>query len=167
MLKPLLFASLLFLLQKPDKPIETAILAGRVTLPSEALLSEPLQVVLFPAEYSELWETEVQKRLDGYWERYKPAFAQRKEFFAEVSLMAYREATQYVVTRMRREAPAKLAQLLQNTTPEGGFEFKNIPPGMYKVVALGRIKNQDMLWQESVDLNNAIPQFLQLKKRIP
>jgi hypothetical protein len=167
MLKPLLLVTLLFLIQKPDKPVETAILAGRVTLPTEVTLSQPLQVVLFPPEYSDLWETEVQRRLDGYWERYKPAFAQRKEFFAEVSLMAYREATQYVVTRMRREVPAKLAELVQNTSPEGRFEFKNIPLGIYKVVALGRVDGQELLWQESVDLNSPLPQFLQLKKRIP
>ena len=163
MLKPLLLAALLLLAQKPDTPAETGILAGRVTLPAETALSQPLQVILFPPDYSDLWESEVQKRLDGYWERYKPAFIQKKEFFAEVSLMAYREATQFVLTRMRREIPAKLADLVQNASPEGRFEFKGFPLGTYKVVALGRIDGQDVLWQESVDLNSSIPQFLQLK----
>ena len=167
MLKPLLFAALFILTQKPTKPVETGIIAGRVAAPAETTISQPLQIVLLPPQYSGIWESDVQQRLDGYWERYKPAFAQKKEYFSEVSQMAYREATQFIINRMRRDIPDKIPDLIQNSSPNGLFEFNNVVPGEYTVVALGRVGGQNFVWKEAININGPVPQFLELKKHIP
>jgi len=130
-------------------------------------LSGPAQVVLLPPEYLEMWNTDVQERLDNYWERYKPTFIQQKELFAEVEKMAYRDAFEHIVALMRRDNRTRSADLVRASTADGRFEFKNVPPGRYKILALGRAGNQEMVWADSVDLGGAVPLYVQLKKTIP
>src|SRR3989440_6204923 len=83
--KAFLIAALLVLGQKPQ---ETGIVMGIVVPPVSQQISPPVQVILLPAQYRDLWNSDLQKRLDVYWEHYKPAFARRKEFFFEVSKQA-------------------------------------------------------------------------------
>ena len=173
MLKSMLFAAMLLAPQQPQtaaKPAEseeTGIIAGAVIAPSQPTMSQPVQVILLPPRYMNLWNSDVQKRLDVYWERYKPAFAVQKEMFFEVSRMAHKEATNYVVTRMRRDAPGNVSDYLKEASPDGKFEFKNVPFGEYKVLAVGKAGDKDLLWHESIDVRSPIPQFLELKKRLP
>ena len=164
MFKTFLIAAFLLFGQKPE---ETGIIAGTVVAPASQKISPPVQIILLSARYSDLWNSDVQKRLDAYWERYKPAFARQKEFFFEVSRQAHREATNYVITRMRRDSSSDAANYLKEASPDGKFEFKNVPFGEYKILAVGKIGDQDVIWQESVDVRSPIPQFLELKKRIP
>jgi hypothetical protein len=166
MLKPLLFTTLLILAQKEEKPPQTGIIAGAVAAP-EGGFSQPVQVILLSPKYEELWNSDVQKRLDGYWERFKPAFAQQKEIFLEATKMAYRESTQFVITRMRLDLQGQTANFIQQSSLDGRFEFKGVPTGEYKVLAVGKIGTQEVIWQESVKISNSIPQFLQLKKLVP
>ena len=164
MFKGLLVAALLFGAQKPQ---ETGIVAGIVIPPASQQFSPPVQVILLPAQYRDLWNSELQKRLDVYWEHYKPAFARRKEFFFEVSNQAQKETTNYVVTRMRRDSSSNFSNYLKDTSPDGRFEFRNVPYGEYKILAVGTVGNQDVIWQESLEVRSPIPQFLELKKHIP
>src|SRR6266852_9784558 len=101
MVNALLVAATLLLGQETA---QTGIIAGTVVFPASQKTSAPVQVVLLSQQYSDLWNSDLQKRLDVYWERYKPAFARQKEFFFEVSKQAHRETTNYVITRMRRDA---------------------------------------------------------------
>ena len=39
--------------------------------------------------------------------------------------------------------------------------------GQYKILALGKIGDQDVIWQDSVEVQSPLPQFLELKKRVP
>lgn len=173
MFKTLLLAAVLLSQQRPNNSTpsveaeETGIIAGTVVAPGQETLSPPVQVILLSPRYMNLWNSDLQKRLDVYWERYKPAFATQKEFFFEVSRMAHKEATNYIVTRMRRDASGTTSDYLKEASPEGKFEFKNVPFGEYKVLAMGKIGNREVLWQESIDVNSSIPQFLELKKRLP
>src|SRR5437773_9796523 len=98
--KAFLIAALLLLGQKPQ---ETGIVVGIVVAPASQQISPPVQVILLPAQYRDLWNSDLQKRLDAYWEHYKPAFARRKELFFEVSKQAHKEATNYANTRTRRD----------------------------------------------------------------
>lgn len=171
MFGPLLIAAFLILPQKPEakpdhKP-ETGIIAGTVVPAEGQTLAQPAQVVLLNTVYSNLWNSDVQKRLDAYWERYKPAFAAKKEFFFEVSRMAHRDAITYIVMRMRRDLRNDISTYVQDTAAGGKFEFKNVPFGEYRILALGKAGDRDAVWQDSVEIQSPIPQFLTLKKRLP
>ena len=164
MFKTFLIAAFLLFGQKPEG---TGIIAGTVVAPASQKISPPVQIILLSARYSDLWNSDVQKRLDVYWERYKPAFAQKKEFFFEVSRMAQKESVDYILTRMRRDPASNIAEYVREASAEGKFEFKNIPFGEYQILAIGKAGDQDVLWQESVDVHSSVPQFLELKKRLP
>jgi hypothetical protein len=164
MLKALVVAAVLLVAQKPES---TSLITGTVVLPPLQKPSRPVQVILLSSQYMNLWNSDVQKRLDVYWETYKPAFASQKDFFFEISKQAHREATNYVLTRMRRDPSSNLADYLKETSPDGTFEFKNVPFGEYKVLAIGRIGDQDVMWQEFVDVRSSVPQFVEMKKRVP
>ncbi len=166
MLKSLLLAALL--LSSQGGPEKTGVIAGTVVAPSAVRQpAAPVRVILLSPHYTTLWNSDVQKRLDAYWERYKPAFANQKEFFFEVSRMAHEEATNYVVTRMRRDSSGNISDYFKETSSDGKFEFNNVPFGEYKILAIGKVDNQNVIWQESVDVRSPIPQFLELKKRLP
>src|SRR5262245_57927980 len=164
MLKALIVTAALLVAQKPEG---TSLITGTVVLPPLQKPSRPVHVILLSSQYLNLWNSDVQKRLDVYWEIYKPAFASQKDFFFEISKQAHREATNYVLTRMRRDPSNNLADYLKETSPEGTFEFKNVPFGEYKVLAIGRIGDQDVMWQEFVDVRSSVPQFVEMKKRVP
>jgi hypothetical protein len=150
-----------------EKPAETGIITGAVVVSPQQEISQPLQVVLLSPEYVYLWISEVQKRLDRYWQQFQPTFGHRKELFLEMSQRAHQEATNYVVTRMRRNPANNIPDLLMQTSKNGRFEFKNIPFGEYKVLAFGKIGGQEVIWHEFIDVRTSIPRFLELKTRVP
>jgi len=164
MLNAVIIAAILLLGQNAER---TGIIAGSVIASPSEHISKPIQVILLPPRYSDLWNSEVQKRLDMYWQQFQPTFRSRKELFTEFSRQAHRDATNYVVTRMRRDTAGNISPYLLETSVDGKFEFKNIPFGEYKVLALGKIGNQDVIWQEFVDIRSNIPHFLELNKRVP
>jgi len=173
MLKSFMIAALVLAAQKaqpvtePQKTVQSGIIAGTVAPPADQKISDPVQVILLPPRYTNLWNSDVQKRLDSYWERYKPAFAAQKEYFFEVSRMAQKESIDYIVTRMRRDPSSNASDFIKQTSPEGKFEFKNVPFGEYKILAVGRVGDKNVIWQDTVDVHSPIPQFLELKKRLP
>jgi hypothetical protein len=164
MLQTLLIAALLAL---PQQLEPTAIITGAVIPPPQQEIAKPVQVILLSSRYTNIWNSDVQKRLDVYWEIYKPALKSRKDLFFEVSRQAHWEATNYVLMRMRGDASNNISDYLQETSADGKFEFKNVPFGEYKVLAVGKLGEQDVMWQEFVDVRSPIPQFLELSKRVP
>src|SRR5215510_8191806 len=125
MLQSILIGSLLIFTQQPAA--QTGVIAGTVTVPTDQSLSEPVRVILLSPRYADLWDTDVQKRLDMYWERYKPAFAQNKEYFQEISRKAQIESLDYVVTRMRRDISNNIGDYVKQVSADGKFEFSAIP----------------------------------------
>jgi hypothetical protein len=172
MLKSLLLALVIFTQgpkpeAQPPKPPETGIIAGIVVGDPEQKLVHPVRVILLSAHYANLWDTDVQQRLDVYWERFKPAFAIQKEFFFEVSRRAQKEAADAIVFRMRRDPSAAVSEYVKEASPTGTFEFMNIPLGEYKILAVGRVGGEEVIWQDSIYVGSPIPQFVELKNRAP
>lgn len=169
MLKSFLIGALLVLGQKPEAPKEPqfGIILGGVLPPENTTIQGPLQVILMSEQYAKLWNQKLQEQLDLYWERYKPAFVQKKELFFEVSRMAYQDSMQFVLSRMSRDLGANLRNYRIETSVDGKFQFKSVPLGRYNLVAYGRAGDQMYYWQEEIEVTNSVPQFLQLKKRAP
>jgi hypothetical protein len=169
MFRPLLLLAISIFVQsqEPAKPVETGIIAGSVTAPPDQTITEPVQVILLSAEYSNLFSRDLQLRLDTYWERYKPAFTQKKEFFFEIARMAHRDALQSVILRMRRDMRNDISGFVRATSNDGKFEFTNVPLGEYRIFAVGKIGPQDVIWTDTFEIKNSIPQFLELKNRLP
>ena len=148
-------------------PAKSGTIAGKIA-PAEGLkLSRRAQVVLLSPEYIEMWNTDVQERMDNYWERYKPTFIQQKELYREVAKMAYRDSFNWIVAQMQRNNRLRTADLIRETSGDGKFEFTNVPPARYRVLALGRIGVEEILWQESVELTGSVPLYVELKKTLP
>ena len=153
----LLMAALLLITQEPQ---QTGVVAGSVVPP------EPVHVILLGPGYVDLWANELQRRLDLYWQQYQVAFGTRKELFSQFARQAHRDATNYVFTRMQLDLSGKASSYIMETSTDGKFEFKNLPFGEYKILAFAK-NNQELIWQESVDVRTPIPYFLELRKRIP
>src|SRR5262245_1910898 len=113
---------LAFLLVGQD-PQQTGVVAGSVVPPQSA------QVILLGPDYADLWATEVQKRLDVYWQQYQTVLASRKEVFSQLSRQAHKDAASIIVTRMRNELPGKASDYVLETSADGKFEFRNLPFG--------------------------------------
>jgi len=94
----------------------------------------------------------------------KQPLAQKKELFFELSRQAYLDTLQSVTDQMRRDLGSSTSKFIKNTSPDGKFDFPNIPLGDYKVVAVGKNGSQQSVWLESVTLTSPLPQFVQLKK---
>ena len=112
-----------------------------------------------------MFNAEAQQRIDRYWETFKPEFAEKKELFFQVAPMAYRDALDTVVNRMRRDSKINAASLIKSV-PGGQFEFRGVSPGYYKIVAIAPIRNMDYIWTESIEVASA-PIFLTMKNRVP
>src|SRR5262245_34879558 len=121
MFKPLFLAFFLIAGQAPqtNKEAEFGAIAGSIVAPEKVTISQPIQVILLAPQYVDMWNVDVQKRLDLYWERYKPAFAQKKELFIELSRNAYQESLQFVVSRMTRDLGGRMSNFREMSTPDG------------------------------------------------
>jgi hypothetical protein len=174
MFKPLILATILLLAQKPDtakpdapKQPEFGTIAGHLVPPDKMTIRQPLQVVLIPEPYKLMWNQKLQQENDTFWERYKPTLVQKKEFIYELYRVACQDTLQFVLARMSRDLGAGLNKYRSSTTPDGRFEFKNVPTNDYKVVAYGQIGTQTFFWVDSIDLNTGDPQFLTMTKHVP
>ena len=164
MFKPVLLAVLLTA-QTPSATNHVGLIAGKLVVPTQRPISKA-QVILLSPDYTERWNTDVQQRLDNYWERFRPTFIQQKELFAEVTRMAYRDSIDSIVSEMRRSDPKSFSEYVRQST-DGQFEFKNVPFGKYRLLAIGLVAGQDLIWEESVQLDSSVPRYIQLKKTVP
>jgi hypothetical protein len=145
--------------------LQSTTISGSLASPVGLPAPGTAQVVLLPMDYANMFNAEAQQRIDRYWETFKPSFADRKELFFEVAPMAYRDALEVVVSRMRRDSKLNASSLIRNV-PGGQFEFRGVAPGYYKIVAIAPIRNTDYIWTESLEVASA-PIFLTMKNRVP
>jgi hypothetical protein len=164
MLSLLIMAALMVAAEGPP---QTAIIAGTVVPPSQQEISQPVEIILLSPRYVDLWIGEVQTRLDRYWQVYQPELINHKELFAEFSKQAHRDATDFILSRMRRDPSGGVSGYRLQTSDDGRFEFRNVPFGEYKILALGKVGHQDIMWQGLIDVRSAVPHFIELKKRVP
>ena len=70
---------------------ETGTILGLVKLPS-GKPGQSARVVLLPPKYTEVWNRQVQQRMDNYWEVYKPELAVKREHIANLYRLAHVES---------------------------------------------------------------------------
>lgn len=144
----------------------TGTITGSIAPPQNVRLTKAAQVVVLSGEYVNLYAAEVQKRLDNAWEDYKPAFIQDKQAFLIFRDLALRRSYDSILNRMRRDSPVGVANFVHNAT-NNTFEFKNVPQGECRVLALVSIGNQEFVWGDSVILINDTPATITLKPYTP
>jgi hypothetical protein len=141
-------------------------IAGHVTPPEDSEIVDPLQAVLMDPRWVDIWNGDVQKRLDAYSERYRDAFDRNRDFFDQISNMARRDAVVFVISRMQRDLGGTFQDLVREVSGEGRFEFRDVPFGEYQVIVLARRGRTNLIWVETVEINGSIPQFIEVENRI-
>ena len=144
---------------------ETGTVIGLVKLPS----GKPrpgARVVLVPPKYIELWNKEVQQRVDNYWEIYKPDLLANKDHVPQLYRLAYVEALRNLVTTMRHDLGDGASNYLKEASPTGQFEFRGIPFGTYQLLVQAKADtdNNDITWSRIVDVQSNVPIFVDLGK---
>ena len=145
---------------------ETGTLVGLVKLPNGAKPSQAARVVILPPKYTEVWNKQVQQRLDNYWETYKPEFAANKEHFMDFYRIAHVESLRFVIAAMRRELGDGASKFIKETPPTGQFEFRGIPFGTYQLIVQAMADGEDVVWSRTVDVHTAVPIFVDLGKPV-
>ena len=145
--------------------VQSSTINGSLVSPQGAVAPTSAQVVLLPNEYAQMFNAEAQKRIDNYWEAYKPEFAEHKESFSQAFALAYRDALDVVLSRMRRDSKVDSGGLVRSAAG-GHFEFRGVPPGDYKIVATGSIQSVVYVWTEALHMASA-PILIQMKTRVP
>jgi len=142
----------------------TGTVAGVVKHPDGIKPVQSARIVLLTPKYTEVWNKQVQTRLDNYWELYKPEFAANKQRFADFDRIAQLEAFRYVTSVMRRELGEGSAKFLKEST--GQFEFSNIPYGTYQLLVQATVNGEDVIWSKPVVVQSEVPIFVDLGKPV-
>ena len=149
-----------------DPPVRFGTITGHVETPADTEIVDPVQAVLLAPRWVDLWNGDVQKRLDAYFDRYRQAFARNPEFFNQVSNMAHRDAIVFVIGRMQRELGEQFTQVVTGVSPEGRFEFGEVPLGEYKVIVVASADARNLIWVENIEITGPIPQFIEIRNRL-
>jgi hypothetical protein len=144
----------------------TGTVTGIVKLPESGIPLQAARVVLLPPKYIEVWNKQVQQRLDNYWELFKPEFAVNKEHFTDFDRIAYLEAFQYVTSTMRRELGDGASSFIKQSPATGQFEFSGVPFGTYQILVQAVSNGKDVVWSRSVEVQSDIPVFVDLGKPV-
>jgi hypothetical protein len=147
-------------------PPQTGTVVGTVKLPDTGKSFASARVVLLPPKYTEVWNKQVQQRLDNYWELYKPEFAANKQQFAEFDRIAYVESFNFTISTMRRDLGDGASRFIKESTPAGQFEFREVPFGTYQLLVQARANGRDVVWSSMVDVQTDIPIFVDLGKPV-
>jgi hypothetical protein len=141
----------------------TGTVIGLVKLPS-GKPSLGARVVLVPPKYIEVWNKEVQQRLDNYWEIYKPDLLANKDNVPKLYRLAYVEALRNLIATMRHDLGDGISSYLKESSSTGQFEFRGIPFGTYQLLVQAREGNDEITWSRIVDVQSNIPIFVDLGK---
>ena len=144
---------------------QTGTVIGLVKLPG-GKPSSAARVVLLPPKYTELWNRQVQQRLDNYWETFKPEFVANKEHFADYYKLAHGESLRYVITAMRRDLGDGATKYIKDTAPTGEFQFGGIPFGLYQLLVQAMAPGADIIWSRTVDVQTNVPIFVDLDRPV-
>ena len=149
-----------------DPAVRLGTITGHVETPADMEIVDPVQAVLLAPRWVDVWNGDVQKRLDSYFDRYRQAFARNPEFFNQVSNMAHRDAIVFVIGRMQRELGDQFTHLVKGVSPEGRFEFGEVPLGEYKVIVVASAEARNLIWVENIEITSPIPQFIEIRNRL-
>jgi hypothetical protein len=140
---------------------QTGTVIGVVKAPARDLPASA-RAVLLPPKYTEIWNRQVQTRLDNYWEIFKPEFIRNKEHFLDFHRMAQVEAFRYVTANMRRDLGDAASKLIKETSPAGQFDFTGVSFGTYQLLVHATVNGRDLIWTKTVDVQTEIPVFVDL-----
>lgn len=154
----LAFSAALWLLQAKG----AGVVVGAVKLPTSLRTVQSTRVLLLPPKYTELWNRQVQIRLDNYWELYKPEFAARKERFVEFSRAAQVEGFRYITAMLQRDLGSAANAYMKESSAAGQFEFKNLPLQTYELLVETTIDGQDVILSKTVPVTSDVPVFVDL-----
>jgi hypothetical protein len=142
---------------------QTGTVVGLVKLPNGSKPAPGAHVILLPPKYTEMWNRQVQQRLDNYWEIFKPELAVNKEHITDIYRMVHVEAFQNVTSAMRRELGSQGAsRFIKDASPAGQFEFRGIPFATYQILAETTSGGQDVVWSRTIDVDDDVPVFVDL-----
>jgi len=144
--------------------VQSTTISGTLVSPPGSAAVVSAQVVLLPSEYAQIFNAEAQLRIDQYWSIYKPEFAEKKVPFSKAFALAYEEALEIALSRMRG-GKVDSGSLIRSASG-GNFEFRGVPPGDYKIVATTTIQGTTYLWTEALHVTST-PIFVQMKTRVP
>ena len=144
---------------------QTGTVIGLVKLPG-GKPSPTARVVLLLPKYTELWNRQVQQRLDNYWETFKPEFAVNKQHFADFYKLAHAETLRFVITVMRRDLGDGATKYIKETASTGEFQFGGIPFGAYQLLVQATAAGEDIIWSPTVDVQTNIPIFVDLGRPV-
>lgn len=145
---------------------QTGTVVGLVKLPNSGQPASASHVILLPPKYTEMWNKQVQQRLDNYWEIFKPELATNKEHITDIYRMVHVEAFRYVTSTMRRELGESSSRFIKDTTPNGQFEFRGVPFATYQVLAESTANGNDIVWSTTIDVDTDVPIFVDLGKPV-
>ena len=144
---------------------QTGTVIGLVKLP-EGKPAEAPRVVLLPPKYTELWNRQVQQRLDNYWETFKPEFAANKQHFTDFYKLAHAESLRYVITAMRRDLGNGATKYIKDTAGTAEFQFGGIPFGTYQLLVQAMAGGEEIIWSRAVDVQTNVPIFVDLGRPV-
>ena len=146
---------------------QTGTVVGSIKLQNASKSSATVRVILLPPKYTEVWNKQVQQRLDNYWEIYKPELAVHKEHITDIYRMVHSEAFGYVASTMRRElGEAGASRFIKDASPGGQFEFRGMPFATYQVLAQMTTNGESVVWSETIDVDTDVPVFVELGKPV-
>ena len=146
---------------------QTGTVVGLIKLPNGSKPATVAHVMLLPPKYTEVWNKQVQQRLDNYWEIYKPELAVHKEHITDIYRMVHAEAFGYVASAMRRDlGEAAASRLIKDASPGGQFEFRGVPFATYQVLAQTTTDVVNIVWSTTVDVDTDVPVFVDLGKPV-
>jgi hypothetical protein len=146
--------------------LQSTSIKGTLEVPPGMAPPTAARVVLLPLEYAKLYNATAQERLDDFWEDFKAAGMARrnKELFIQYLPVIYGAALESVISEMRRDG-IKTANLIK-TAPQGQFEFNNVSPGEYKIIATASLRGVDYVWTETVQVTLS-RLVVEMKTRVP
>lgn len=145
---------------------QTGIVVGIVKIPGTSSPAQAARTALLPGKYTEIWNKQVQTRLDNYWELFKPEFAANKNHFLDFDRMAQLEAFRFITSTLRRELGDEASRYLKESSASGQFEFTVVPFGTYQLLVQAVINGQEVIWSKTVEVQTTIPTFVDLGKPV-
>ena len=146
---------------------QTGTIVGLIKLTNGSKPATVTHVMLLPPKYTEVWNKQVQQRLDNYWEIYKPELAVHKEHITDIYRMVHAEAFGYVASNMRRDlGEAGASRFIRDAYPGGQFEFRGIPFATYQLLAQATTNGETIFWSATVGVDTDVPVFVDLGKPV-
>ena len=146
---------------------QTGTVVGLIKLPHGSKPATAAHVLLLPPKYTEVWNKQVQQRLDNYWEVYKPELAVHREHITDIYRMVHVEAFGYVASAMRRElGDAGASKFMKDASSGGQFEFRGIPFATNQVLAQTLVGGENIVWATTIDVDTDVPVFVDLGKPV-